>query len=66
MIYADDVTYLYAYDTATANIDKIVSSIINSAYDQVPAATIVETIEPQLVSDVQLVYGGKESFTPAE
>ena len=57
MIYADDVTYLYAYDTATANIDKIVSSIINMAYDQTPAATIVETIEPQLVSDVELVYG---------
>ena len=59
MIYADDVNYVYAYDKATKNIDTIVASIINYAADKTPAATIAETLEPELNSDIDLIYSGQ-------
>ena len=59
MIYADDVNYVYAYDKATKNIDTIVASIINYAADKTPAATIAETLEPELNSDIELIYSGQ-------
>ncbi len=60
MIYADDVTYCYAYDASTANIDQIISTILNYCNEQVPAATIVTTVEPELVADIELVFGAAE------
>lgn len=57
MIYADDVKPVYAYDKAPANIDSIIGSILNYAFDKVPGATIAETVNPTIEAAIEMTYG---------
>ena len=53
-----DTVTLYSYDKSTANIDRIFGEMINLMLDRVPAATIVERLEPMLVADLRQAFEG--------
>ena len=59
MIYANpNARMVYAFDKSTPNVDFIFGSAINMLGDNTPASTIAETLNPELIADINLVFGG--------
>lgn len=52
-----DAKLVWAYDKSTTNINQIVVTAINMMVDDTPAATIAETIDPQLQADIDAIFG---------
>ena len=54
----DNAAVVYAFDKSTPNVDFIFGSAINLLGAGTPAATIAETLNPELLADINLVFGG--------
>lgn len=60
MIYNNpNAQMVYAFDKSTRNVDHIFGSAINMLGDNTPGSTIAETLNPELVADIALVFGGQ-------
>lgn len=57
MIYADDVKFVYAYDKCLPDADRLIATMTNYITDGVPAATSVANVLPDLISQIEKMYG---------
>ena len=60
LIYADDVTPVYAYDKSLHDINYVIACITNYISDGVPAATIYANMEAELQSELDLMFAPPE------
>ncbi len=56
MIYAPEHKLITVYDKGVGNIFTVMATIMNYMTDGVPASTIVERVDPELVSDVAKTF----------
>lgn len=57
MIYSDETNFVYAYDKAIDVYDHVEASIVNMLSDGVPPSTIAETLEAQIETSIEKLFG---------